>query len=463
MNENINRKRISRRPRGGRPPMRRGPKNGFSQCSTCQAPIMCNSLISMKDIGIIIHSPSGCSGSILKFQKTYSENLIKQGLPITTAPVVNSNIEDVDHIMGIDKGLISAIDKVIELYNPKVIFIAASCGSGITGFEIQDTIDSVQKKYSVPLIPLVCESFMKKTIGTGFDCYKNPFLKKLVDASDEKEDFYNIINVQNYDMDFTFPEDSFNVIYSTSSVDNLRKAGKAKGTIVLGGSRISNQIAEELEQYYNVPIVDELDAPIGIEKTNALIKSVGLILNDNVTATRILSEYTKKYGIRLKNIREALKGRTCLPIVQGMLEEDILTLLKDIGLTIYNEDTQYRYCSDISDSNGKLYGRGGISLGFFQGYKLINFIQNSNADLLIINHNSLSSWGLKLGIPSVLVENPASFLGYEGLVTLGEYLVDIINKKEYYELLKSRSVLPYKKSWTDTKQLDQINGMEAII
>ncbi len=67
-----------------------------------------------------------------------------------------------------EKKLTNAIDEIIELYNPPVIFVYSTCIVGIIGDDMQAVCKAATMKHGIPVIPVQSEGFK----GNKKDGYK---------------------------------------------------------------------------------------------------------------------------------------------------------------------------------------------------------------------------------------------------------------------------------------------------
>jgi nitrogenase molybdenum-iron protein alpha/beta subunit len=81
----------------------------------------------------------------------------------------STSVAEEDVINGREKKLKRTIQEAIDRYDPKIVFIFASCSSGIIGDDIDAVAEDLQEKYEKAiLIPIHCEGFKSKIHSTGF-------------------------------------------------------------------------------------------------------------------------------------------------------------------------------------------------------------------------------------------------------------------------------------------------------
>lgn len=438
----------------------------FMQCADCQSPIISNILCTIRDSVIIIHSPLGCASSFIDFNIKFRKGLKKRGLPIENAKFVSSNITESDVVFDVDKKLKQAIDQSIENFNPKVIFITSSCGSGITAFDIQNVVNSIQDQYSIPLIIITCELYNSPIWGSGANLKQSKNLNKLIRNNDNDKKFYNVINfTDNDDIKNILDKVPINWNYISCYADYecLEEMASALGTLLISPDRFSKYIAEWLQNEFDIPCINET-LPYGIEGTDKFFDEIHVWFKEKFSVHNIIFNDKKKYMDKLKEIRIKLNHIKCLPIIMGYgYEKSILAILRDLNINIIDYDSNYKMIFDNSNMpflkkelSGNLYGLQGIKLSFNQAYILTNFINHVNPDLVIVKHYSLRAWTVKMGISTLWIEDEFEFYGYKGIFQFAQRLLDLINNKNFIKNINKHSKLPYREWWMRENLLKKV-------
>jgi nitrogenase molybdenum-iron protein alpha chain len=86
-----------------------------------------------------------------------------------------------------------------------------------------------------------------------------------------------------------------------------------------------------------------------------------------------------------------------------------------------------------------------------QQYQLYGFLQQVKPDFLLIRHNGLAPLASRLGIPAAPLGDEHIAIGYQGIINLGESILDILAHKKFHDDIKKHVKLPYKKWWLDQK------------
>ena len=79
------------------------------------------------------------------------------------------------------------------------------------------------------------------------------------------------------------------------------------------------------------------------------------------------------------------------------------------------------------------------------------FLQENQPDFLLIRHNGLAPLASRLGIPSAPLGDEHIAVGYDGIVNLGETILEILAHKKFHDDIKQHVKLPYKKWWLEQK------------
>lgn len=84
-----------------------------------------------------------------------------------------------------------------------------------------------------------------------------------------------------------------------------------------------------------------------------------------------------------------------------------------------------------------------------QQFQLYTFLKETNPDFILIRHNGLAPLAGKLGIPAAPLGDEHIAIGYQGMINLGETILQIIARKKFSEDIRDHVKLPYKKWWLD--------------
>ena len=143
----------------------------FAQGLQCQQINSMAALMSLEDAVFIAHSPQGCVGCSIMAVDMYRVGQAHRGIKNIKNPrIIVTNLDSKSVVFGGEQKLRDSVKKAVDRYNPKLIFIYASCASGIIGDDIDAIASDLQYEYPDSLIvPIHCEGFKSKICASGFD------------------------------------------------------------------------------------------------------------------------------------------------------------------------------------------------------------------------------------------------------------------------------------------------------
>ncbi len=135
----------------------------------------------------------------------------------------------------------------------------------------------------------------------------------------------------------------------------------------------------------------------------------------------------------------------------GVLRE--LNVEVDTSL-LFHHDPIYDSQDPRQDSLTHLvdnYGDVNIAIGNRQQYQFYALLKRVKPDFIIIRHNGLAPLASKLGIPSIPLGDEHHPLGYQGILNLGESIIDVLAQKKFHQDLAAHAELPYSDWWLAQK------------
>ncbi|MBU4540622.1 MAG: nitrogenase iron-molybdenum cofactor biosynthesis protein NifE, partial [Firmicutes bacterium] len=127
-------------------------------CVYCGARVVLNPIT---DAFHIVHGPIGCAsytwdirGSLSSGEDGYRNSY-------------STDLQEIDVIFGGEKKLAAAVDEVVAMHAPKVIFIYATCIVGVIGDDIDAVCRKAEAKYGIRVIAVKSPGF-SGTKKTGY-------------------------------------------------------------------------------------------------------------------------------------------------------------------------------------------------------------------------------------------------------------------------------------------------------
>jgi len=430
----------------------------FSQCLGCSSGQALCMLAMIQDAVVINHAPLGCSADFSDFNFTNRVGQRERNLPLKNANLLSTNLEEKDMIYGGGAKLEATIREAFVRFNPKAIFVTASCASGIIGDDVSGVTDELEQELGIPVVYISCEGFKSKIWTTGFDASYHGLIRKIVKPPVVKQkDLVNVINFWGSDI-FT---DLFkriglrpNYVVPFTTIAQLEKISEAAATVQICPT-LGTYLAAALEQEYGVP---EVKAPpaYGLKGTDEWFRELGKLTGKEKEVEILIKEERERIAPELEELREKLKGRRVYITAGAAHGHSLLALLKDLGLeiagaAIFHHDPCYDNGDDRSDALShvvKTYGDiPNYNVCNKQVFELVNVLNRLKPDVFVARHGGLSVWGAKLGIPTFLMGDEHFGLGYQGMINYGNKILDVLATKEFVENIAAHSELPYTSWW----------------
>jgi len=435
----------------------RGP---FTQGSVCSEQIVGCQAGNVRGSVLIQHSPIGCGAGQVEWNSLFRNGLAQRNLPVEGIRIICTNLKESDMVFGgIDK-LRNSIQDAWDRYQPKAIFISTSCSTAIIGDDVDGTATEFSEKLQIPVIPLHCEGFRSKHWSTGFDSTQHGILRQIVRKNPKKqEDLVNVINLWGSDI-FTPMLGELglrvNYIVDLATVEELEQLSEAACTVGFCYT-LSSYLAAGLEQEFGVPEI-KAPQPYGLIGTDAWIREIGRVTNRQEKAEAYIKKCHKKIDKRLKELRKLLKGVKGYVATGSAYAHGIIAVLKELGVEVngslvFHHDPIYDSGDPKQDSLAHVIDNYGdipsFSVSNRQQFQFYGLLKRVNPDFIIIRHNGLAPLASRLGIPAAPLGDEHIAVGYEGIINLGETILDLLAHKKFHQDLAAHVKLPYKKWWLD--------------
>lgn len=433
----------------------RGP---FTQGSVCSEQMVECQAGNVRGAVLIQHSPIGCGAGQVIYNNIYRNGLAMRGLPVENMKALSTNLDENDMVFGGLEKLEQTVRDAWERYHPEAIFIATSCSTAIIG----DDIDSVAEKYSalfaIPVVPLHCEGFRSKHWSTGFDAVQHGIARQIVNRKPKKQDdLINVINLWGSDV-FTPMLAQLNLrvnyVVDLATVDDLKQLSEAAATVGFCYT-LSSYLATVLETEFGVPQV-KAPQPYGFAGTDEWLREIGRVTHREELAEAYIKKEHDRVKPKIEKLKKQLKDIKGFVATGSAYSHGLIAVLRELGIEVdgslvFHHDPIYDSGDKRQDSLGflvKNYGDvGSFSVSNRQQYQFYGLLKRVNPDFIIIRHNGLAPLASKLGIPAAPLGDEHIPVGYQGIVNLGEYILEILAHKKFHQDLAAHVTIPYKKWW----------------
>ncbi len=430
----------------------------FSQGSVCSEQMVECQAGQVRDAVLIQHSPIGCAAGQVSYNSLYRNGLKMRGFPVEGTKVLCTNLTEKDMVFGgIDK-LRQSVDDAWERFHPKAIFISTSCATAIIG----DDIDSVATEYSdklgIPVVPMHCEGFRSKHWSTGFDSTQHGILRQIARKGGVKqEDLVNVISLWGSDI-FTpmFKELNLRVNYvvDLSSVADLAQLSEAVATVSFCNT-LSTYLASGLEQDFGVPQV-KAPQPYGFAGTDAWLRELGRVTHREDLVEKYIARKHAEVEPKVAALRKKLKGLRGMSATGSAYSHGLVSVIRELGVEsdatmVFHHDPVYDSHDPRQDSLNELVKNYGDVKSFNvsnrQQYQFYILLKKYEPDFILIRHNGLAPLASRMGIPAVPLGDEHQAVGYDGMVNIGNIILDVLAHKKFHLNLAAHVHLPYTQWW----------------
>lgn len=436
-------------------------KGPFSQGSVCSEQMVECQAGNVRDAVLIQHSPIGCGAGQIPYNSIYRNGLAMRGHKVENIRIISTNLQESDMVFGASAKLKQSIDDAYERFKPKAIFIGTSCATGIIGEDIESVARQKEKQYGIPVVPLQCEGFRSKHWSTGFDATQHGILRQIVKKNPEKkqEDLVNVINLWGSDVFTPMLKElglRVNYVVDLASVSDLEQLSEAAATVGFCYT-LSSYMAAALEQHFNVPEV-KAPMPYGFKGTDAWIREIGRVTHREELAEKYIQKEHERVEPVVKKLREKLKDKKGYVATGSAYAHGLIQVLRELGIQVdgsmvFHHDPVYDSGDAQEDSLGHLVENYGDVKSFNvsnrQQFQLYTFLKETKPDFMLIRHNGLAGLAAKMGVSAAPLGDEHIAIGYQGMINLGETIIDILSKNKFNEDLKAHVKLPYKTWWLE--------------
>ncbi|WP_110955529.1 nitrogenase component 1 [Anaerosinus massiliensis] len=437
-------------------------KGPFTQGSVCSEQMVECQAGNVRDAVLIQHAPIGCGAGQVPYNSIYRNGLAMRNHKVENIRIINTNLLESDMVFGALDKLKQSIDDAWERYQPAAIFLGTSCATGIIGEDMESVAREKEIALGIPVIPMACEGFRSKHWSTGFDATQHGILRQIVKKDPEKqEDLVNVINLWGSDVFSPMLAQlnlRVNYVIDLASVADLEQLSAAAATVGFCYT-LSSYMAAALEQEFGVPEV-KAPMPYGFAGTDAWLREIAKVTHREELAEKFIAAEHKRVQPRIDELKEKLKGIKGYVATGSAYAHGLIQVLRELGVEVngslvFHHDPVYDSGDPREDSLGHLIEHYGDVQSFNvsnrQQYQFYGFLQEVKPDFILIRHNGLAPLASRLGIPAAPLGDEHIAVGYDGMIHLGEAILDVLAHKKFHEDIKAHIKLPYKKWWLEQK------------
>jgi nitrogenase molybdenum-iron protein alpha chain len=410
---------------------------------------------------LIQHAPIGCATSQSVFNSIYRNGLAIRGLPVENVNIVCTNMDEGDVVFGGSAKLRGTVEDVWDHYHPKAIFIGTSCASGIIGDDVDSVASEYTKSLGIPVMPLYCEGFRSKHWSTGFDATQHGILRQIVtrDPKRKQEDLVNVINLWGSDVFSPMLKNlnlRVNYVVDMATVEELAQMSEAAATVGFCNT-LGTYLGEGLEQSFGIPYLKS-PQPYGIAGTDAWIRGLAELTHREKLAEEYIAREHERVKPKIAELKKKLVDVKGLVATGSAYSHGLISVLKELdiqvdGSLVFHHDPIYDSGDPQQDSLAQLVKNYGDVPNFLvslrQPYQFYTLLKKVNPDFILIRHNGLAPTASRLGIPAAPLGDEHVAVGYEGILNLGNIVLEILKRKTFHKDVAKHTISPYSKWWLE--------------
>ncbi len=435
----------------------------FTQGGSCAEQVVQGQASGILDAVLVQHSPIGCAANQPMNNTNFRNTLARRGMAVRNSLALSTNLTERDMVYGGVEKLQATIREAYRRHNPKAVFIATSCATGIIGDDVETAAREAQEEIGIPVVPVFCEGFKSKHWSTGFDAIQHGVLRQIVKKNPGKkqEDLVNIIILSGTDVYTPMLAElglRANLVLNLATIEQLEQMSEAAASVSFCYT-LASYFTAALEQEFGVPEI-KAPQPYGFAGTDAWLRAIARATNrEEVTEAYIAREHARVRPI-VEELRAQLKGLTGYVAMGASFAHGVVVVLRELGIDVpgtlvFHHDPVYDSGAPERDTLGHLVEETGdvenFTVGIRQHYQFYNLLQRVNPDFIVIRHGGLSPLASRLGKPSLQLGDASFPLGYQGIINLGAEILAVLGQKKFHEDLAAHSSLPYRRSWLEEK------------
>ena len=429
----------------------------FSQSSTCLSSCAIGQLAGIRDVAVIYHTPAGCT-TVAPGTNVLMRQLASRIGETTNTVIIGSDMDENDTVFGALDAVRDIIRKTYENYQPKAIFIASSCVSGVIGEDIDSLVDELDDELDIPVIAVHCEGFKSRIWASGFDISDHAVLQGIVKPPKEKRpviNFKNFFESERNQITEIFA--GFGVkpqfLYVNSTVAELEHISESLATVCICGT-LGTYLGNALEELYGVPYIRTVN-PLGAAGFEAWLREIGRVIDKSQEVETYIERERAIYLPQIEEVKKELNGLTAVIGMGPGYTYEVTRVLQELGIKVtwaaawhydYKYDNQeippaLDYLQNNSPDNIKL------SVADQQNYEVMNILNEYQPDLYFSRHPGSTVWAVKQGIAAIYVADEYMIFGYRGMLSFAKTVLDTVKNRSFEKNLAARVKLPYTDWW----------------
>ncbi|AFY43954.1 nitrogenase iron-molybdenum cofactor biosynthesis protein NifE [Nostoc sp. PCC 7107] len=387
-------------------------------------------LVPITDAAHLVHGPIACAGNSWGSRGSLSSGPQLYKMGFTTDMTEN------DVIFGGEKKLYKAILEIHQRYNPKAVFVYATCVTALIGDDINAVCKAAAEKIGTPVVPVIApgfigsknlgnrfggEALLDYVVGTAEPEFTTPYDINLIGEYNIAGEMWGVLPL--------FEKLGIRVlskITGDARYEEIRYAHRAKLNVMICSRALLN-MARKMEEQYGIPYIEE--SFYGIDDINRCLRNVAAKLGDpdlQARTEQLIAEETAALDIALAPYRARLKGKRVVLYTGGVKSWSIISAAKDLGIEVVATSTRKSTEEDKAKIK-RLIGTEGMMLEKGNAQELLQLVRNTNADMLIAGgRNQYTALKARIPFLDINQERHHPYAGYMGMLEMARELYEAL-------------------------------------
>lgn len=427
----------------------------------------------------LVHGPPGCAAYTRDIRGAKSSGVETNRSSFTT------DMKEIDVVFGGEKKLSRAIDELVELYRPPIVFVYSTCIVGIIGDDMKTVCKTASEKNGIPVIPIQSEGFK----GNKSDGYKAACdaLKQLIDLGKEKieeieeiekkgpknqgpkkdslkKPRINILGDFNVAGDVwlvkpLFEKMGIEVIVSMtgdSTAEAISRASQAYLNLVQCSGSMT-YLAKWMKEDYGIPFIKV--SFFGTEDLSIALRSTAEYFGCETMKKRaeeILEEEKQRIMLEISRIRERVKGKKAAIYMGGAAKA--LTLIKgfaELGMEVVIIGTQTGKKQDYEQISYSVRD-GTVIVDDANPLELAELLVKQKADLMVAGvKERFIAYKLGVAFCDFNHDRVVEFEGFDGFVNFAREVDASINSP-VWKAVRQRTLDPEGTAYAEKKEPERV-------
>ncbi|HLO86759.1 MAG TPA: nitrogenase iron-molybdenum cofactor biosynthesis protein NifE [Nostocaceae cyanobacterium] len=397
-------------------------------------------LVPITDAAHLVHGPIACAGNSWGSRGSFSSGPMLYKMGFTT------DLTENDVIFGGEKKLYQAILEIHKRYNPKAIFVYATCVTALIGDDMEAVCKVAAEKLGTPVVPVIApgfigsknlgnrfggEALLDYVVGTAEPEYTTPFDINLIGEYNIAGEMWGVLPL--------FKKLGIRVlskITGDARYEEICHAHRAKLNVMICSRALLN-MARKMEERYGIPYIEE--SFYGIDDMNRCLRTIAAKLGDadlQARTEKLIAEETAALDIALAPYRAKLQGKRVVLYTGGVKSWSIISAAKDLGIEVVATSTRKSTEEDKAKIK-RLLGTEGIMLEKGSAKELLKLVEDTNADMLIAGgRNQYTALKARIPFLDINQERHHPYAGYVGMVEMARELYEALYSPVWSQIRK---------------------------